>query len=142
MVHVMSEVKRYVCHGCIWLPRDAYCPVCDPEKGWGKELDAQRLRADTAEAELSEMKLSCDYCNRVALHNKELGEELERKLATAEQRIADQHALLLKCKEVFDNCSGMADQKTRVDWYANYLVPTKVDLNAALNPNPEAESHE
>lgn len=101
-----------------------------------EDFDAQRLRADTAEAEIQALRLVFQNAEDCELNDAEL------KLAAAEQRIADQHALLLKCKEVFDNCYGMNDQKTRVDWYANYLVPTKVDLNAALTPNPEAESHE
>lgn len=53
MVHVMSEVERDVCHACVSLPRETHCPVCDPEIGCRKELEAQRLRADTAEAELA-----------------------------------------------------------------------------------------
>lgn len=123
MVHVMSEVKRYVCHGCIWLPRDAYCPVCDPEKGWGKELDAQRLRADTAEAELEVLRKqhaeqSCIFCNNSG--------ELLSKVKAAEQRIAGLKGLLLDLT---------LDDDFPEHWNEAYAI------DATLNPNPEAESH-
>lgn len=38
--------------------------------------------------ELATMTQSRDYCNRVALHNKELGDSLQQSLTAAEQRNA------------------------------------------------------
>ena len=104
MVHVMSEVKRDVCHACVSLPREVHCLVCDPEIGCRKELDAQRLRADTAEADLL---------------------RTSDALLAAEQRIAVLEDLLRQAKE-----------------YGGLTPKWHNAVDAALNPNLEAESHE
>lgn len=80
-----------------------------------KQLDAQRLRADTAEAELKREK---------EFHAVSVSES-ERMLAAAEQRIAELWTLLRE---------GLEEQKNGDDWIDRVV--------AALNPNPEAESHE
>lgn len=75
------------------------------------DFDAQRLRADTAEAELVSTE-------------KEV-EGLQSALGDAEQRISE---LLVMLRQAWvDECVSAADCR-------------KID--AALNPNPEAESHE
>lgn len=108
MVHVMSEVKRDVCHGCVSLPRDTHCPVCDPNIGWRKELDAQRLRADTAEAQ-----------TKLAERELEIAAE---QLVAAEQRIAVLIAAARCVLQAYDS----GDASDALD-----------SLAAALNPNPE-----
>lgn len=148
----MSEVKRDVCHACVSLPREIHCPVCDPEMGCRKELDAQRLRADTAEAELAKLRerhaaliedrarfpdrpdfvgdmISAHIGNLKA--GKESSDNYARnyilKLSVAEQLIA-RHENMLRH---FASCADVR----QVGTFA-------MDYVAALNPNPEAESHE
>lgn len=78
-----------------------------------------------------EMTTSREYCNRVALHNKEVGVELERKLADAEQRIAKLKDLLrgaLPAVRYESDRGDDAGQQYR-------LLVEKID--AALNPKPE-----
>lgn len=158
----MSEVKRYVCHGCVWLPRDAHCPICDPEKGWGKELDAQRLRADTAERGLANCKLALDAQTHnygvtnlrlIAAERRadkaeaeaarkdqviedmvESNSDMTTCLAAAEQSIAKMTALL---QRVVDSSVLSFEADAPED-----LESLEVHICAALNPNPEAESHE
>ncbi len=108
------------------------------------DRDAQRLRADTAEAELKETKLRMQY-NADTAHDLSskldtermradtaVGDanEAERKLAAAEQRIALMSKLLKRCIPV----CRFKNSHTERDLIA--------DINAALNPNPEAESDE
>lgn len=137
MVHVMSEVKRY----------DEYeCGVHEvPEFGEyvkASDFDAQRLRADTAEA-LSVTNLMIDvvpgsdgmghevYAKSVAevgllISNLYLDAETAgERLAAAEQRIAE---LLVMLRQAW------------VDDHVSAADCRKID--AALNPNPEAENHE
>ena len=101
----MSEVKRYLINwhmeeefehpqgrfvmasdfdaerkDCIEL-RDALKSTMDREDAAQSELAALR-------EELAEIKHSRDYCNRVAIHNKELGDDLQQRLADAERRNA------------------------------------------------------
>lgn len=148
MVHVMSEVKRY------WVP----CGVLADQSGWHQDdnevvlagehdaaLDAQRLCADTAEAELEVLRQqhaeqSCIFCNNsgellsAVKTERSRGDaavgdanEAERRLAAAEQRIAELEILL------------RIGIPTLEYMRCNSLVGM---INAALNPNPEAESHE
>lgn len=79
--------------------------------GCDEQLDAQRLRADTAEADVQEV------CKTV--------EAVTASLAAAEQRIAELKSVLERMLE---------DDDMPVHWFAQRI-------DAALNPNPEAESH-
>ena len=105
MVRVMSEVKRFYARE---IDRDEAFVECvlaaefdgrdhaadvyfGSWKRTERELDAQRLRADTAEAELEVLRQqhaeqSCIFCNNSG--------ELLSKVKAAEQRIADRDALL------------------------------------------------
>lgn len=103
----------------------------NPEGNWvaAEDCDAQSLRADTAEAELKATKEGMAY--RGSLFGKVQSErdDYERKLAAAEQRIAKMAKALEEASYVL-GC---------------YAPPTHkvLDLiSAALNPDPEAESHE
>jgi len=82
-----------------------------------KDYDAQRLRVDTAEAELKRER----EFNAVNVS------EAERMLAAAEQRIADHESMLRH----FASCADLFQVGTMA---MNYV--------AALNPKPEAGSHE
>lgn len=92
-------------------------------RDWQAELDAQRLRADTAEAELRTERLRADAAVGDA-------NEAERSLAAAEQRIASHEKLL---RRIAKHCDG---------WNVRELHRAIDEIDAALNPNPEAESHE
>ncbi|MBI6948563.1 hypothetical protein [Pseudomonas koreensis] len=85
------------------------------------DFDAQRLRADTAEAELA--KIGDDYYKRT--------DELicaNEKLAAAEQRIAE----LVAAIETYLKGTGNSPGSNR----------RHAELRAALNPKPEAGSHD
>jgi hypothetical protein len=82
-------------------------------------LDAQRLRADTAEAERDALK------DEVGQAKGEYDRAVN-KLAAAEQRIAELKSVLERMLE---------DDDMPVHWFAQRI-------DTALNPNPEAESHE
>lgn len=87
---------------------------------WTAASDAQRLRADTAEAERDALK------DEVGQAKGEYDRAVN-KLAAAEQRIPELVELLGVCKcELF--------------MHKNQELHARLD--AALNPNPEAESHE
>lgn len=143
MVHVMSEVKRFkasdlhvACCGDTIVVNaedfDARDHAAEVYFGsWKRteqELDAQRLRADTAEAERNQLlndpnsvfKKMCD----MALKQRD---EAMSKLAAAEQRIASHESTLRH----FANCADVRQVGTSAMAYV-----------AALNPSPEAESHE
>lgn len=128
MVHVMSEVKRY------WVP----CGVLADQSGWHQDdnevvlagehdaaLDAQRLRADTAEAERD--KLQQELCKRAGDIGRLTGER-----DAAEQRIAELLALIEKAHT-------WVDRNNFGGWDAYEL---RDELAAALNPKPESGSHE
>lgn len=87
-----------------------------------KSFDAQRLRADTAEAERDAWK---DMREQSRARNA----KLRKKLAAAEQRIASHERML----RFFANLADIRQVGT-----------VAMDYVAALNPdpNPEAESHE
>lgn len=92
------------------------------------DRDVERLRADTAEACLEEWRRS-NHGNTV-LENMDLRE----KLATAEQRNVDLLGLLRDTKT-------MLASELSYELYHNIAVHMK-RIDAALNPDPEAESHE
>jgi hypothetical protein len=121
----MDDVKRY--H---WSPdhadgfgygsMDATADARSMELVEAAQLDAQRLRADTAEGERDDMAKSvtrwtdraCDYRDQ---------------LAAAGQRIAELKGLLIDLT---------LDDDFPEHWNESYAI------DAALNPNPEAGSHE
>lgn len=149
MVHVMSEVKRY------WVP----CGVLADQSGWHQDdnevvlagehdaaLDAQRLRADTAEAELKELEEAVvwalpgtRFMDPPYGGSPTLGEQVGRMaeaLAAAEQRIAELAEALKNLQNAAYNIGG--EHVTGYQW----LIDAADDAGAAVNPNPEAESHE
>lgn len=204
MVHVMSEVKRYDCTN----GKTQYCYGCYQmeevdEGAWVRaiDFDAQRLRADTAEAELAKLRESHaaliedrarfpdrpDFVgDMISAHigNLKAGKESSdnyarnwsNKLTAAEQRIAELELSAARWK-AFTNCArirffGSAGYEEK-DPYgnspgnyrhfggefwtmhdapqrdfssqenANRILNGFADAAiAALNPNPEAESHE
>lgn len=101
------------------------------------ELDAQRLRADTAEAEVARLRETATLAAKTGAPN---FHSLKRELAAAEQRIAEH-------LKVFDTALFLLE--TFIEAEREMPIPTmEVLLDAirrqfaALNPNPEAESHE
>lgn len=104
------------------------------------ELDAQRLRADTAEAELKELRvLSADQGLNLKRVKREF-DSMKSRAAAAEQRTAEM-------LEIFDtiNCSGIKRVMNdglvrRMETLVRTMQSEK--FRAALNPNPEAQSHE
>lgn len=111
-----------------------------------RDFDAQLLRADTAEAELRTERLRADAAVGDA-------NEAERSLAAAEQRIAELEA---RSNLTNDDLIAIARNAAlnSVDRY-NYMPCLEEDaykwrphywvieaMRAALNHNPEAESHE
>jgi hypothetical protein len=86
------------------------------------DLDAQRLRADTAEAEVTRLEDEFDTLEST-------NTTMKLKLAAAEQRIAE---LLQICRDIQDD--------PRL-WL---MVGAEISgrISTALNPKPEAGSHE
>lgn len=130
MVHVMGEVKRFTGDLMYGKPVESR----DGIFVYATDFDAQRLRADTAEAELKGIKESTAY--RGSLFGK-----VQAERDAAEQRIAELIRLLSKAKlavdDVAENCESQTDWAT-----AESMHGLSKRINAALNPNPEAESHE
>lgn len=152
MVHVMSEVKRYM----------EFCGegggVAEHADGGFvefKDYDAQRLRADTAEVERDALKYDCQVSNSVINAQK-------ADLAAAEQRISELKALLRRAREYGgltpgwhdsvdaalnpECCKISAEDKALLD--AGEYTPEelfgsggKPSCPNCFNPNPEAESH-
>lgn len=52
------------------------------------KLNAALAREAELRDELKAARLGRDYCNRVALHNKEVGDALQQRLTIAEQRLS------------------------------------------------------
>jgi len=88
------------------------------------ELRAQRLRADTAEAELKVVRKSRE--DELENYNALIADH-----AAAEQRIADTTAKLQLAIDMLDD-----------DERGNRFAQALRIAIAALNPNPEVESHE
>lgn len=124
MVHVMSEVKVYgVAKSALW--DSIGNPACFSSETMvvlKPDFDAQRLRADTAERALA----NCNLALKAQTFN---FETQKAKVAAAEQRIAE---LLQICRDIQDD--------------PRLWLMVRAELSgriaAALNPNPEAESHE
>lgn len=94
--------------------------VMNVHQCYQKEIDAQRLRVDTAEAERDEWKRAAEMHEHDSLQS-------QQELAAAEQRIA----AMAECLEWLRGCAQLRP------------TPSLIELiDAALNPNPEAESHE
>lgn len=139
----MSEVKRF-------LPQKTPIGTVmkeSPEGYWvqASDFDAQRLRADTAEAErdalrmhLAEARLLLreirQECNHSRLRDGQIDNFLHKSSSVtenpnaAEQRIAE-------IVEFIRDAADSAQSKGMLKAFIN-------QLDAALNPNPEAESHE
>lgn len=103
------------------------------------DFDAQRLRADTAEAELRDVKRS----NEV-LRNQSPSEISRERITAAEQRIAELTTLIAMAKELLSTIS-MHQGTAPKDWCESFkgeVSRSIATLDAALNPNHEAESHE
>jgi len=149
MVHVMSEVKRYIVS---WHMQGLYLRHDGDVVRFSDHsaaLDAQRLRADTAEAELEVLKreVECRISNEV---------NAVEALAAAEQRIAKMSELLKKFFEFVEMapvssgvcCCGSDTSQANhgdhmaVDQWDRSVSLWGREIDAALNPNPEAESHE
>jgi len=110
-------------HPHVWVT-DAMKKACASES---ERAHIAELRADTAEADLAEMT---DNFNKVVRQKMKLSKEL----ATAEQCNADLLALLRDTKT-------MLASELSYELYHNIAVHMK-RIDAALNPNPEAESHD
>lgn len=150
MVHVMSEIKRFVANlyqGSELMFFGADVVLTSAHKS---ALDAQRLRADTAEAELEVLRQqhaeqSCIFCNNsgellsAVKTERSRGDaavgdanEAERKLAAAEQRIADLIELLRGAWKYADHDLNVVT--------VNRELAARIE--AALNKKSEGESHE
>lgn len=171
----MSEVKRFDCtngraqhcYGCYQMTETAegYYVSWD-------DFDAQRLRADTAEAELKELRvLSADQGLNLKRVKREFdsmkvrAEAAEQRAEAAEARVktAEHDLEFFKAgrNEQFDRAEAAEQRiaelsellhRSKVDaelWFSEFGEPSSGDysaafteIDAALNPNPEAESHE
>lgn len=172
MVHVMSEVNVYgVAKSALWdsignpacfssetmvvLKSDfdavqaKNVELCEAhrvaQKQLGdlwKELDAQRLRADTAEAERDDLKKhqgillqGAKYARSRRDYWLKRGDKLQNDLAAAEQRIAELVEFLTTATmPIVDDEKFCIERILVFDNAKAYL--------SSLNPNPEAESHE
>jgi len=133
MVHVMSEVIRFDPVGTIeGFEESEFGQYC-----FASDLDAQRLRADTAEAEVAKLldKLSYEErdhhttnLSRDAWRNKY--EELLNLIKRAQSFVAFVHKCCRKNKEY-----------APLHWQEMVELDRDLSATAALNPNPEAESH-
>lgn len=126
MVHVMSEVKRYIVS---WHMQELYLrPDGDVVRfsDHSAALDAQRLRADTAEALAAERLAAWEKCAEFR--------------DAAEQSISDLSSLLREGIQTVERLSTTPKDYNEEQWVDLHAWTFNVD--AALNPNPEAESHE
>lgn len=167
----MDDVKRYDCTN----GKAQHCYGCYQmeevnEGSWvqAADFDAQRLRADTAEAENRILRHSnASFLETVAKVCDLLGIDLDdAKHADGQpsdvlfSHAKDQAAKLDAAKQ---HIAELEADKARIDWLEEQPVDTlylddgriidiagRIDLRkaidnaifAALNPNPEAESHE
>lgn len=123
MVHVMSEIQRYLVDP---IRLDNPSTARAVYVVGAADFDAQRLRADTAEAAFEEGQANWVLCMET--------------LRAAEQRIADLVGLLSRSKKAVDDVAENCEDQR--DWQeANSMRALSLKIDAALNPNPEAESH-
>ena len=133
-----------------------------------EDFDAQRLRADTAEAELTKMTADRDSLKGIASAYIASDGEKDLRIAAAEQRISELVGKTAKCKECGSdalfwfahNQSTNGIQHNRMNTHDITCVmvlgcaecsatirTVSADkiaerMTAALNPKPEAGSHE
>lgn len=91
-----------------------------------KERDALQQRLTEEKTGASGIYQQLEICQKQREH-------LRRRLTAAEQRIAERDELLREVLELIDDGVGRSD----IEW--NLICKIRC---AALNPNPEAESHE
>jgi hypothetical protein len=159
----MSEVKRY------WVDLDegtypAQMHGCNDKVVKFADFDAQRLRADAAEAENRILRHSnASFLETVAKVCDLLGIDLEdakhaegqpsdvlfnhakaqaAKLTAAEQRIADLDSRNRRLEILLRRASNYGGLTP--DWHdaVQLILAEQKEMRAALNPNPEAGSHE
>lgn len=142
MVHVMSEVKpvhRYKAQTMFSFggAKIEYFPH-GPEVVLATEFDAQRLRADTAEAE-RDGAMAANAVLREEVRTERLradaavgdANEAERMLSAAEQRIAEISANNQQLRKLLEQTLAALNPTAKLS----------KSIRAALNPNPEVESH-
>ena len=146
MVHVMSEVHRY--QVVEMLTEDGNKIRYSPTGPWvvmasmfdltKADLDAQRLRADTAEADLKGIKEGMAY--RGSLFGK-----VQAERDAAEQRIAEQNSLLEEMAT--EMTLAISDSQIRSAMtiigrtrFLQILQAHNARIDAALNQKSEGES--
>lgn len=159
MVHVMSEVKPfYAAPVTNDMSHDHNYSLCY----FAKDFDAQRLRADTAEAEIIRLQEAATLAAKVGAPN---FHSMKRELAAAEQRIAElgeqrkiaeqevivATGLLRRAASEIDSLAsslenacedfeGEDDEDPQASGEVEDARSLANRIRAALNPNPEAES--
>lgn len=128
----MDDVKRYLVGAdesdlCGCGASYSIKETESPDGDWvsASDFDAQRLRADTAEAELERAE-----CMRES-YKIDAGIYRE-KLAAAEQRIAELSADNQQLRKLLEQTLAALNPTAKLS----------KSIRAALNPNPEAGSHE
>ena len=86
------------------------------------DFDAQRLRADTAEAELERFRRSRNAMLTQVMNERDV----------AEQRIAEMSANNQQLRKLLEQTLASLNPTAKLS----------KSIRAAINPNPEAESHE
>ena len=99
------------------------------------DFDAQRLRADTAEAELTKMTADRDSLKGIASAYIASDGEKDLRIAAAEQRNAELRGCGPKRMREAARSAAPNIPGDVIDHILSCAI-------AALNPNPEAESHE
>lgn len=97
------------------------------------DRDAQRLRADTAEARVKTAEHDLEFFKAGK------NEQFDRAEA-AEQRIAELTELLISGRKVVSDAVGLVEEWA--DVLRKRMGAHCSAVDAALNPNPEAESHD
>jgi conjugal transfer/entry exclusion protein len=146
MVHVMSEVQlwRYTYDGM------AYAAPSNTQSRWvslhdfkkmESQLDAQRLRADTAEAERDDaLALAGAWKEQERLRGIQ-AINASSELAAAEQRIAEM-VELLNLADHYLQADSFSSTGDVIEHTQEMRDEFRKKIAAALNPKPEAGSHE
>jgi len=131
----MDDVKRYTFKGA--AGEYVYAP----------KFDAQRLRADTAEAVVAERDEALTLVNRDLIEAQTAVTGWARKHAAAEQRIAEQASMLEEMAT--EMTLAISDSQIRAAMtsigrtrFLQILQAHNARVEATLNPKPEAGSHE